>query len=136
MFNNCNWKDPEDAVLYKQMLDKDRIYDFLAGLNKELDEVRGRLLGMRPLLSIKEIFAGVCREESRKCVMLGEGPTQVIENSALVVCGPEAHGSKKGQLWSNHCQRPHHTKETCWKVHGKPTNWVPNRFRGKDAKGL
>ena len=30
-------------------MDKDRIYDFLARLNKDLDEVRGRIIGMKPL---------------------------------------------------------------------------------------
>ena len=48
------------------MVDNDRVYDFLAGLNKDLDEVCGPLLGMRPLAQIEEIFAEVCREESRE----------------------------------------------------------------------
>lgn len=31
------------------MLEKERVFEFLAGLNKELDEVRGQILGKEPL---------------------------------------------------------------------------------------
>ena len=37
-------------------MDKDRIYDFLARLNKDLDEVRGRIIGMKPLSQNKKVF--------------------------------------------------------------------------------
>ena len=43
LFNSPVWKDPDDVVLYWKMVESDRIYDFLAGLNKKLDDVRGRL---------------------------------------------------------------------------------------------
>ena len=25
--------------------------------------------------------------------------------------------------------KPYHTRETCWKIHGKPTNWKPKNQR-------
>jgi len=60
------------------MLDKERVFDFLHGLNIELDEVRGRLLGAKPFPSIQEDFAELRREESRKKVMLN--PLLVANN--------------------------------------------------------
>lgn len=78
------------------MIEKDIIYQFLLGLNKNLDEVRGRILGTKPLPSIREAFAEVRREESRRKVMLARGPP------------------KKGRGWCDHCKRPGHTKETWW----------------------
>ena len=39
MFNDCVWSSAEDGERYKKMVDKERIFDFLAGLNKELDEI-------------------------------------------------------------------------------------------------
>ena len=54
------------------MSNKERIYDFLARLNRVLDEVRGRLLGIKPLRPIEEVFAEVRREGSRKRRMLGD----------------------------------------------------------------
>ena len=57
LFQSCNWKDPEDPALCKKMLAKERIYDFLAGLNRDLDEILGTKLQMH----IDEIFAEVRR---------------------------------------------------------------------------
>lgn len=31
--------------------------------------------------------------------------------------------------WCDHCHRPYHTRETCWKIHGKPPNWKPRSQR-------
>ena len=47
------------------MLAKERIYDFLAGLNQDLDEVCGRILGTKLQMPIGEIFVEVCTDESR-----------------------------------------------------------------------
>lgn len=41
------------------MMDKKRVFDFLYGLNKDLDEVRGRVLGFMPFPKVKEAFAEV-----------------------------------------------------------------------------
>lgn len=57
------------------MVEKERIFDFLQCLNLDLDEVRGRLLGIKPFPSMREVFAEVRREESRKKVMLPSGST-------------------------------------------------------------
>lgn len=70
-----------------QDVGKERVYDFWAGVNWELDEVRGRILGLKPLPSIYEVFTEVRREESRKRVMLPEtipGP----ENTLFVARNP------------------------------------------------
>ena len=42
--------------------------------------------------------------------------------------------NKKGSRWCDHCQRPNHTKATCWKLHRKPADWVPLRLSGHDGK--
>ena len=63
--------------------------------------------------------------------MLGEQkPLPTSNNLALVVHGSnsenkgDSHSNQRGnQLWCDHCQRPHHTRNTCQKIHGKPANW-------------
>ena len=62
----------------------------MVGLNKELDEVRGRILGKELLPSIREIFFEVQREESRQKVMLGEQQSSQSKISALVIHGEAA----------------------------------------------
>lgn len=51
------------------MLEKEQVRDFLHSLNSDLDEVRGRLLGLKRLPTISKAFAEVLLEESRKRVM-------------------------------------------------------------------
>lgn len=58
------WHCEEDAVLYRSIIDKEQIYDFVSGLNKDLDEVHGCTLALRPLHHIEDIFYEVRREES------------------------------------------------------------------------
>ncbi|XP_052206376.1 uncharacterized protein LOC127810847 [Diospyros lotus] len=72
LFNTYEWKSTEDCNHHKKMVEDDRIYKFLAGLNIEFDEVQGRIIGRSPLPPIGEVFAKVIREESRRSVMLGK----------------------------------------------------------------
>ena len=59
--------------------------------------------------------------------MLGDVPNlnSPENSSALAAKGNQGHGSKmkKGRPWCEHCGRPGHTRETCWKIHGKPNDW-------------
>ena len=91
LFNHGGWTCAQDEAHYKKLVDKERIYDFLVGLNKDLHEIRGRAISMKPILDILEIFAEVRREESRKRAMLGDQKNpSAIENSTLVVRGQES----------------------------------------------
>lgn len=69
------------AAKYKKNLELERVHDFLGGLNCQPDEVRGRLLGTKPLPAIEEIFTEVRREGSRKRIMLGDSKTMQNEES-------------------------------------------------------
>ncbi|KAK3030878.1 hypothetical protein RJ639_037228 [Escallonia herrerae] len=77
---------------------------------------------MEPIIAFSEIR----REETRRKVMLtnlNPKPTVDVENSALVVKGNEYDNDKKKRPWRDHCKKSWHTRETCWKIHGKPPNW-------------
>ena len=122
---------PGDARRYKRIVENKRI-KFLVGLSKNLDEVRGRVLAIKPLPSIREVFSKVRKEELRKRVMLGDVPSlnSPENSSALAAKGNQGNGSKmkKGRPWCEHCRRPGHTRETCWKIHGKPHDWKPAKY--------
>ncbi|KAJ8640502.1 hypothetical protein MRB53_017196 [Persea americana] len=105
LFNDYEWKSTKDANHYRQTMEAHRIYKFLAGLNVEFDEVRGRIISRTPLPPIGEVFAEVWREESRKHVMLGKktayGP---VESSALVVA--EAAANKAANFQRKSEEKP------------------------------
>ncbi|KAL5565077.1 hypothetical protein UlMin_028241 [Ulmus minor] len=121
MFEIHSWKCFNDSALYKKIVDHKRTFKFLLGLNKELDEVRGKIMGIKPLPNIREAFSEVRREESRKNLMMTDNlSTSTVEVSALYTHNSsQDNKSKKVRPWCKHCKKPGHTKETCWKIHGK-----------------
>ena len=54
-FKVHKWKFPEDEVLYKQIIKK-CVFALLMGLNKDLNEVHGRILGTKSLPNVREAF--------------------------------------------------------------------------------
>lgn len=137
MFNKLNWKCTEDGSVFRAYLEEMRIFKFLIGLNDNLDEVRGRILSIKPIPSIREVVAEVRREESRKRVMLKSDSVPTSgETSALATRGnsnnPSDGETRRGRPWCDHCRRPGHYRETCWKIHGKPADWKP---RSQAKKG-
>ena len=81
LFNDYEWKNPDDCNHHKKVVENSRIFKFLAGLNVEFDEVRGRIIGRQPLPSIGDVFSEVRREESRRNVMLSKkGAAEPIES--------------------------------------------------------
>ncbi|RVW95985.1 putative inactive ATP-dependent zinc metalloprotease FTSHI 5, chloroplastic [Vitis vinifera] len=89
---------------------------------------RGRIMGIKPLPSLREAFSEVRREESRKKVMMGskEQPAPTLDASALAARSFNSSGGdrqKRDRPWCDYCKKPGHYKETCWKLHGKPADW-------------
>ncbi|KAJ0103610.1 hypothetical protein Patl1_05363 [Pistacia atlantica] len=74
-------KCSDDAAALKNFIEKDRIYDFLTGLNVEFDQVRVQVLGKEDLPSLNETISIINAEESRRGVMLYSQP---VEGSAMV----------------------------------------------------
>ncbi|RVW33127.1 hypothetical protein CK203_117727 [Vitis vinifera] len=77
--------------------------------------------------AIRVMESEVQREESRKKIMMGSQDSVTNpESLAIAVRGNPSnnndHSPKKGQPWCDHCRRPGHTKDTYWKIHGKPTD--------------
>ncbi|GMJ09197.1 hypothetical protein HRI_004588900 [Hibiscus trionum] len=135
MYYEVDWGEGEEHTKFMTHLNKERLYEFLAGLNRELDEVCGRILGRTSLPTIGEAFAEVRREEKRRLVMMGDlkepKPMTIdgyrpTENSALISKGPQPQGlrarndSGSTRPWCSHCNRVEYTKEKCFKLHGYP----------------
>ena len=73
---------------------------FLANLNRNLDEVRGQILGQKPLYSIREVFSKVrCKETRRRIMLQNQGFNSKVD--------------KQKKPWYEHYKKPWHIKETC-----------------------
>ncbi|KAH9648489.1 retrotran gag 3 domain-containing protein [Citrus sinensis] len=139
LFNDYEWESIEDFKHHKQTVNNERIFKFLAGLNVEFDEIRGRIIGRKPLPTLEDVFSEVRREESRRGVMLGKKNSIVsVEKSTLVTANANATRSitqqqQKPQVWCDYCNKPHHTREACWKLHGKPADWKNSKHSRASA---
>ena len=60
----------EDAVVLKDFIEQDRVYDFLVGLNPEFDQVRIQILGKQEVPCFNEVVALIRGEECQRSVML------------------------------------------------------------------
>ena len=67
----------EDIKKFNKLVQEDRIYTFLDGLDDQFDQARRDILQQTPLPSIEQAFAEVRRENNRRIVMVekevGEG---------------------------------------------------------------
>ncbi|PON94662.1 LOW QUALITY PROTEIN: hypothetical protein TorRG33x02_094450 [Trema orientale] len=98
------------------MLEKENL--FLTGLNIDLEEVRGRVLGSDPISSIHEVFATVRREDHS------------LDNSALKTETASTSNQRNFKKNDDKCKRPRcdhcnklwHTRDTCWKIYEKPAH--------------
>ena len=102
----------------------------------EFDEATRRIIGHGSLPSLEEVFAEVQSKKSCHSVMLGKkGIAAPIENSALLTTDAnlsrpmnnQRRGDEKPRVWCDFYNKPWHTRETCWKIHGKPSNWKSSK---------
>ncbi|RVW29565.1 hypothetical protein CK203_077385 [Vitis vinifera] len=103
-----------DASMLVKLFQRDRVFDFLAGLKPELDEVRSRVLGKEPLPCLSEVYSYVHSEESRRSDVLVPGSQ---ENSTLKVAqdntpiGPMGHGKKGPKSATQSLEKAPFTKD-------------------------
>ncbi|KAJ1432878.1 gag-polypeptide of LTR copia-type [Sesbania bispinosa] len=126
----------EDSTILKEYIEQDRVYDFLVGLNPEYDQVRIQILGKEKVPELNEVIAIVRSEESDRELMLEtpttESSTMIAEGGIAMVANKKKsrfHNMEKkhGEVWCTYCKKSRHTREKCWKLHGKP----PSREWGR-----
>ncbi|XP_073290956.1 uncharacterized protein [Primulina huaijiensis] len=43
--------------------------------------------------------------------------------------------TRKPRPYCDHCRKPGHTRDTCWKIHGKPLDWKPRNKTDQTPQG-
>ncbi|GAV92026.1 LOW QUALITY PROTEIN: hypothetical protein CFOL_v3_35410, partial [Cephalotus follicularis] len=128
-------KCPKDAATLKIFIEE-RVYDFLAGLNPEFDQVTIQILRKEEIPSLEETISLIQAKESRRGIML---EPQALEGSALVTHNAHPNKKKKerqmhqglygkttGTIYglrlkvNTYCNKSRHTRDRCCKLNGKP----------------
>lgn len=67
---------------------------------------------------------------------INNGPEFMGMSSKGTIIG-SGQKQQRGQPWCEHCRKSGHKEDTCWNLHGKPTDWMPRqntRSRGYQAE--
>ncbi|XP_073265014.1 uncharacterized protein [Populus alba] len=140
-----------DIQKYNSLIQEERVYIFLDGLDDRLDNIRSDILQLKPIPTIEQAYAHVKREDTRQVVMIagaetatsgavmtikgsrfGQPPTLVMgkHNLSFKLKGPFDGGK------CTHCGNTKHTRETCFKLHGYPEWWHELQARRKKGNTL
>ena len=88
-YQNLRMKCSVDATMHQEFIEQERVYDFLAGLNVELDQVQVQILGKEPLPSLNKAFAIIRGEKERRNIMLEKGNS--MDGSSLAISKPSGN---------------------------------------------
>lgn len=149
---------PTDIHHYNTLLQEDRVYTFLDGLDDRLDNIRSDVLQMRPFPSIEQAYAHVRREALRQAVM-SAGDPDLTSGAVLTTKGLKLSPalSSSGAASSQHTGRPtvtprsrtgghtplgtkcsycgnqRHTSDNCFKKVSYPDWWYELQAKKKQA---
>lgn len=128
--------------LYKKMLEmgeRNKLIDFLMGLNDKYENVRGNIMGMDPLPTVNKAFHLVQQVEKQKEVTSGGGKGG-MDGSDISAFQARRYEQKEFQKRDykkekmskkcEHCGFRGHLKAECFKLNGTP-QWFKDLHKGK-----
>nr|XP_011467293.1 PREDICTED: uncharacterized protein LOC105352303 [Fragaria vesca subsp. vesca] len=114
-----------DAAVLLKRAEEDKVFQLLASLESEYDDLKSHLLMSPELPTFQMVCNTIQREEVRKKVMnadiaVGESDAKISESRAFASSRP--YKGRRPDLKCTHCERIGrsgigHLKETCWILH-------------------
>ena len=126
-----------DITTFNSFIQRQRLYQFLAGINDSLDAERRQILNQDPLPTIEMAYAMIRRELARRGIMsttssLGGNPSEIGKGLAIRGRSEASLRRDNGDrtyLKCTHCGSSKHTKEGCFKLIGYPEWWEEHKLR-------
>ncbi|XP_075076299.1 uncharacterized protein LOC142162967 [Nicotiana tabacum] len=112
--------DYEKSRPYVDNLVRQRLLQFLMGLNESYSKIRSNILQRRPVLAVNQAYSAAVQEESRRA--LGEVETNKDPLTMLAGRGQMFKGKKPGLIYE-HCGYKGHLKDNCYKIIGYPADF-------------
>ncbi|XP_031253465.1 uncharacterized protein LOC116111420 [Pistacia vera] len=121
--------------------EKEKVHQFLMGLNEKYNVVRSQILNTDPLPSLARSYALVSQEEKQQQIATTRGATIVeaaafaaSKNNLKAVTRSNNGNRDTSKLYCEHCKKNKHTKETCFELHGYPDWWEKNKTKSTRGK--
>ncbi|XP_073119562.1 uncharacterized protein [Henckelia pumila] len=121
--------------------EKEKVMQFLMGLNDTFSIIRGSVLLMNPLPDTRKAHALILQHERQNDVAANRDATgynanftqQKVQNRARQTKDSESHRLNTGNkpLQCSYCDLDGHTVDRCFYIHGFPPG---HRYHGKDVK--
>ncbi|XP_060190846.1 uncharacterized protein LOC132620168 [Lycium barbarum] len=131
---------------FVEHLQKMKLFQFLMGLNDAYSQARSQILMMNPMPNVNQAYSLVISDESQKAVaansgILGTNPSATVGNIDLAMYsrnnvsqnnvsqgGSNQYGHQKfkkpyNSLICDFCKCKGHTKDTCFKLAGYPSDF-------------
>ena len=128
-------KDPCDIIIYNQITQQNKLYQFLGGINETYDKDRRDLLLLDPLPTVEEAYASIRREILRRGIMK-TNPSSDFESldtgGIFSVKGKSyRREDERSHLKCTYCGGTRHTRNECFKLVGYPEWWPDSKKRGE-----
>ncbi|RVW42670.1 Retrovirus-related Pol polyprotein from transposon TNT 1-94 [Vitis vinifera] len=126
-----------DPVVLKKRTEEDRVFQVLASLGSEFEDLRCHILMSPELPSLKSVCSTIQREEVRRKVIIRETVTNSSDTRAYIAHKNYEGKSIKGKrldLKCEHCNAPGHTSDRCWVLHPELKPKFTKDKRGGDHK--
>lgn len=141
-----------DIQKYNSMLQEDRVYIFLDGVDDRLEKICADVLQLQPFPTVEQAYAYVRREDLRHMVMLtkedtkssmimlSKGGRKPQQTSLRMITNgrPDTLMRSKAHIGEEGCAHygnTKHTKDTCFKLHGYPDWWQDLKAKKKRESG-
>lgn len=117
-----------------------KLMQLLVGLNDCYSSVIRKILMMKPLPSIREVYSLLIQEEKKREV---SASLQFMHDSASMNVGffsssnkfqKNKSEGKRLSMFCDYCKSAGHNKERCYKLHGFPSNFRNNREKRMAAQ--
>ncbi|KAK4354391.1 hypothetical protein RND71_026585 [Anisodus tanguticus] len=149
----------KDFILFLQ---RQRLYQFLMGLNESYQQAMSQILLMKPLPAVNQTYAMIMGDENKKGVASGSNSSGVnavttLNNmntyESVDMYSKGNNNNSQGQrfkknydsgnnnnnsndnLYCDFCKLRNHTRNGCWRLIGYPPDYKPKRKAGANGNG-
>ena len=118
-------------------VEKERVHQFLMGLNEKYNTVRSQILNTDPLPSLSRAYALVAQEERQQLVIASRSAS--VEAVAFLTNNTNRSSNNRkptsnhdlSKLFCEHCKKTRHTKDSYFELHGYPEWWDKGKKSNK-----
>lgn len=139
---SCNGCKCELGRKMVELKEKERIYEFLMGLDDQFSVIKTQILAMKPTPNLSNVYHLVAEDEQQRIIGASKGPVREVAAFQANFQGRRNQYEKDGRKMNSqvnktahcsHCGKDGHDKDGCFKRIGYP-EWWPGKGKGDKSR--